>query len=196
MDRFNDLNPPVQHTQSYTLGQLPDTSEQGLSTFNFTLYLQTQYDPPDDSTASTFDQAGSLNAGFNDSPYDADSNSCSQSSLSLYDHDPVDYQSAWVGIFDHTGQGLWETLGYRMTQTAGGYLELLPGNTTDTFSDFIIHQPKPIPALAIQPLSNYNTLLVAADYSLYDPSYVASGSSEGLTGYLVDVDGSILKFFI
>ena len=37
---------------------------------------------------------------------------------------------------------------------------------------------------------------VAADYSLYDPSYVASGSSEGLAGYLVDVDGSISKFFI
>ena len=139
MDRFNDSNPPVQHTQSYTSGQLPDTSEQGLSTFNFTPYLQTQYDPPDDSTASTFDQAGPSNAGFNNSPYDADSNSCSQLSLSLYDHDPVDFQSAWVGIFDGMGQGLWETLGYRTTQIAGGYLESLPGDTTDTFGDFIIH---------------------------------------------------------
>ena len=141
MDWFNDSNPPVQHTQSYTLGQLPDTSEQGLSTFDFTLYLQTQYDPPNDSTTSTFNQAGPLNAGFNNSPYDTDLNSCSQSSLSLYDHDPVDFQSAWVGIFDHMGQGLWETPGYRTTQAAGGYLESLPGYTTDTFSNFIIHQP-------------------------------------------------------
>ena len=196
MDRFNDSNPPVQHTQSYTSGQLPDTSEQGLSTFDFTPYLQTQYDPPNDSTTSTFDQAGPSNAGFNNSLYDTDSNSCSQSSLSLYDHDPVNFQCAWVGIFDCMGQGLWETPGYRTTQTAGGYLESLPGDTTDTFGNFVIHQPKPIPALAIQPLSNYNALPVAADYSLYDPSYVASGLSEGLTGYLVDVDGSISKFFV
>ena len=196
MDWFNNSNSPVQHTQSYTLGQLPDTPEQGLSTFNFTPSLQTQYDPPNDSTASTFDQAGPSNAGFNNSPYDTDSNNCSQSSLSLYDHDPVDFQSAWVGIFNRTGQRLWETPGYRMTQTAGGYLELLPGDTTDTFSNFIIHQPKPIPVLAIQPLSNDNALLVAADYSLYNPSYVASRSSEGLAGYLVDVDGSISKFFV
>ena len=178
------------------MGQLTDTSEQGLSTFDFTPYLQTQYDPLNNSTASKFDQAGPLNAGFNNSPYNADLNNCSQSSLSLYDHDPVNFQSAWVGIFNHTGQGLWETPGYRTTQTAGGYLESLPGDTTDTFSNFIIHQPKPIPALAIQPLSNYSALPVAMDYSLYDPSYVTSGSSEGLAGYLVDVDGSISKFFI
>ena len=114
----------------------------------------------------------------------------------MYDHDPVNFQSAWVGIFNRTGQGLWETPGYRTTQTAGGYLESLPGDTTDTFDDFVIHQPKLIPALAIQPLCNYNAFLVAADYSLYDPSYVASGLSEGLAGYLVDVDGSISKFFI
>ena len=193
MDQFNDSNPP---TQSYTSGQLPDTSEQGLSTFNFTPYLQTQYDPPDDSTAPTFDQAGPLKAGFNNSPYDINSNNCSQSSLSLYDHDPVNFQSAWVGIFDCMGQGLWETPGYGMTQTAGRYLESLPGDTTDTFSNFIIHQPKPIPALAIQSLSNFNALPVAAGYSLYNPSYVASRSSEGLTGYLLDVDGSISKFFV
>ena len=196
MDQFNDSNPPVQHTQSYTLGQPPDTSEQGLSTFNFTPYLQTQYDPPKDSTTSTFNQAGPSNAGLNNSLCNADLNNCSQSSLSLYDHDPVNFQSAWVGIFNCMGQGLWETPGYRTTQTSGGYLELLPGDTTDTFGDFVIHQPKPIPALAIQPLSNYNVLLVAADYSLYNPLYVTSGSSEGLAGYLVDVDGSISKFFV
>ena len=154
MDQFHNSNPPAQHAQSYTLGQLPDT------TFDFTLYLQIQYDTPDDSTAPTFNQAGPSNAGLNNSLYSANSNNCSQSSLSLYNPDPVDFESAWVGIFNCTSQGLWETPGYGTSQTARGYLESLPGDTADTFSDFIIHQSKLIPPLAIQPLSNYSTQLL------------------------------------
>lgn len=195
MDRFNNSNIPAEHDQSHNPGQVPNnyiTIEQLLSTFDDDFYPQIKY-------ASTSDHEYGAGPSFTNTPYGTDSNNISQPSLPLdSESESIDLHNFWTGTFSGTDCQPWEAPGYGTDQTAGSYLGSLPDDidTIDTFGSFDIGQRQPIPSLVTQPLDHYNTLPVTTDYNLYDPSYVASGSSDGLIGYLLDAEGSITKFFV